>query len=142
MNQSKNQQEFVFPLRVYYEDTDAGGIVYYANYLKFFERARSEWLFYLGLDQVELLENAVAFVVKQAAIDYISPARLNDALEVVTQLSSLKAASVVFKQAVYKSGDREKPLVEGEIQAACLNMNTFKPCRFPTNVKEVLASVC
>jgi len=69
--------EFVWPIRVYYEDTDAGGVVFYANYLKFFERARTEWLNHLGVDQSELLQQNIAFAVKHVDIDYKFPARLN-----------------------------------------------------------------
>ena len=88
---------FSMPLRVYYEDTDAGGVVYYANYLAFMERARTEWLRSLGYENQQLLdEQVVVFAVRRAAVDYISPARLDDLLEVVVSLSRIKRASLVF----------------------------------------------
>src|SRR5690606_10224217 len=94
---------FTFPVRVYYEDTDAGGIVYYANYLKFFERARTEWLRALGIEQDLLLSNNVAFVVTQVLMDNKKPARFNELLTVSSQISTLKQASIVFKQSIHNS---------------------------------------
>jgi acyl-CoA thioester hydrolase len=91
--------EFTWKVRVYYEDTDAGGIVYYANYLKFFERARTEWLRAIGVGQQALLEEHDAmFVVKNVSADYHAPAKLDDALELTLVIEKLGRASVVFRQ--------------------------------------------
>ena len=95
----------VFPLRVYYEDTDLAGIVYYANYLKFIERARTEWVRSIGLDQTELkTEHGIVFAVRHITADYIEPARFDEALDVITSLKSLTAARLILEQNVYRDG--------------------------------------
>ena len=95
----------VFPLRVYYEDTDLAGIVYYANYLKFIERARTEWVRSIGLDQAELkTEHGTVFAVRHITADYIEPARFDEALDVITRLKSLTAARLILEQNVYRDG--------------------------------------
>src|SRR5690606_18043544 len=94
-----SQQPFTLPVRVYYEDTDAGGVVYYANYLKFCERARTEWLRTLGVSQQALIdERGLGFVVRSVQADYRASARLDDALEVITQVAMLRRASILFEQ--------------------------------------------
>ncbi|MDG1935710.1 MAG: tol-pal system-associated acyl-CoA thioesterase [Paracoccaceae bacterium] len=98
-------QQHVFPLRVYYEDTDLAGIVYYANYLKFIERARTEWVRSLGVDQTALkTDHGVVFAVRHITADYIRPARFDEALEVVTKLKTLSAARLVLGQDVCRDG--------------------------------------
>lgn len=134
--------EFIWPIRVYYEDTDAGGVVYYANYLKFFERARSEWLNHLGIDQAKLLSENIAFVVKNANVDFNTPARLNDSLEIVTRITQMRGVSLVFQQQLFRSDDRQKPLCQADIKVACLQLESFTPCRIPAAVKEELQRVC
>lgn len=133
--------EFIWPIRVYYEDTDAGGVVFYANYLKFFERARSEWLNHLGVDQAELLANDVAFAVKKADVNYIGPARLNDEIEVVTRITGTGGASLTFEQRIFPGGDREQILCEAIIKVVCIRIGSFTPCRIPIAVKEELQRV-
>ncbi len=133
--------EFIWPVRVYYEDTDAGGVVYYANYLKFFERGRSEWLNDLGVDQAALLKENVVFVVKKVEIDFAKPAKFNDELEVVSVIKKVRGVSVFFEQRIYKRGDRNQLLCQGEIKIACLNLESFTPCRIPTVVMKELQSV-
>ena len=128
--------EFIWPLRVYYEDTDAGGVVYYANYLKFFERGRSEWLNYLEIDQVKLLSENVALVVRKADIDYIKPARLNDELDVVSVVTRVSGASVVFEQQLFRRGDRQQVLCQARVKVACLQLDSFAPCPLPAVVKK------
>ena len=91
---------FQCPIRVYYEDTDAGGIVYYANYLKFCERARTEWLRALGISQIKFLEQSIGFVVTKVAMNNLASARLDDLLTVKTQINKLKRASIVFNQEI------------------------------------------
>jgi len=133
--------EFIWPVRVYYEDTDAGGVVFYANYLKYFERGRSEWLNHLGIDQARLFEQGIAFAVKKADVDYKRPARLNDQLQVVSRLSEITGTSLTFLQSVYRSDDRSQPLCKALIKAVCLKLDTFTPCRIPALVKEELQRV-
>lgn len=123
-------QTHVFPVRVYYEDTDAGGIVYYANYLRFFERARTEWLRELGIEQVELLEQSVGFVVKRVEMDNIAPAKFNDLLSIQTQVVELKRASMVFEQQLLHSSG--KLLVSARIRVACVDLEKMKPLAIPS----------
>ncbi|MGZ8095079.1 MAG: YbgC/FadM family acyl-CoA thioesterase, partial [Methylosarcina sp.] len=92
---------FSWPIRVYYEDTDAGGVVFYANYLKFFERARTEMLRFMGYEQDELNATAkVIFVVRSVQIDYISPARFNELIQVSAKIIETKKASLIFEQTI------------------------------------------
>src|ERR1700739_2622544 len=109
MNMSTSQPGteigFTWPIRVYYEDTDAGGIVFYANYLKFFERARTEWLRACGVDQNRLAgESGAIFIVRSTAIDYRAPARLDDVVKVVSRIERLGRASVDFVQEAWREG--------------------------------------
>ncbi|WP_018984543.1 tol-pal system-associated acyl-CoA thioesterase [Salinimonas chungwhensis] len=116
-------------VRVYYEDTDAGGIVYYANYLKFFERARTEWLRELGYEQDRLLEQSVAFVVKKVEMHNYAPARFNQLLSIESQIVELKGASMVFHQEIKnESGDR---LVGADIRVACVDQVKMKAKKMP-----------
>lgn len=123
--------QFHWPIRVYYEDTDAGGIVYYANYLKFFERARTEWLRSLGIEQDTLLAQGVGFVVRHVVMDNMAAARFNQELLVVSQISTLKAASVVFEQQIYHN---EKCLVSVQVKVACVQLDTMKPVAIPADI--------
>lgn len=116
-------------VRVYYEDTDAGGIVYYANYLKFMERARTEWLRELGFEQDILMEQSVAFVVKRVEMNNHAPARFNDLLSIETQVVELKGASMTFQQTI--KNKQSVILVSANIQVACVNLDTMKPRRLP-----------
>ena len=94
----------IFTCRVYYEDTDLAGIVYYANYLKFIERARSEWVRTLGVDQVALKEQGVVFAVRRVEADYISPAKFDDVLTIETEMVSKTAARLILDQRVLREG--------------------------------------
>ena len=127
---------FTFPVRVYYEDTDAGGIVYYANYLKFFERARTEWLRALGIEQDLLLSKNIAFVVAQVLMDNKKPAKFNELLTVHSQISTLKQASMVFEQKIYNSA--EQLVCSAEIKVACISLQQMKARAIPAEVTEVL----
>lgn len=123
-------------LRVYYEDTDTGGVVYYANYLKFFERARTEWLRGLGLDQRMLaIQEQMLFVVKHATIDYQEPARLDDTLVIRTQVERLGASVIQFAQQALR--DRAV-LVRAQIQVCAVHAGHFKPMRIPSSLRELL----
>jgi acyl-CoA thioester hydrolase len=135
-------KEFSWPVRVYYEDTDSGGVVYYANYLKFMERARTELLRSLGFHQDQLQQELdIIFAVHSANIQYKKPARFNDELNVITSIVSLSAASILFKQTVHLNaslhGDAvADTLAEAEIKIACLNAESFKPKSIPALIKE------
>ncbi|WP_335337186.1 tol-pal system-associated acyl-CoA thioesterase [Sedimenticola thiotaurini] len=131
-------KEFLWPVRVYYEDTDSGGVVYYANYLKFMERARTEWLRQLGFEQDELREKeGVLFAVRRAGVDFRSPARFNDALQVSVQLISRGKASLVFRQDVRLAVDG-RVLCHGEIKIACLDAASFRPVPIPQALFSVI----
>jgi len=134
-----DKNSFCFPVRVYYEDTDAGGVVYYANYLRFLERARSEWLRALQIEQAELLEQGIAFVVRHVDLYYRAPARLDDALQVVTRIKLLKKASLTFSQTILSAS--QQLLLEGDVRIACVDIKQQRPVAIPKSVMEVLASV-
>lgn len=122
---------FLWPVRVYYEDTDSGGVVYYANYLKFMERARTEWLRSLGLEQDELIEReSVIFAVRSVAVDYLRPARFNDALTVSVGIAEQGRVSLTFEQDVRRSSD-DVLLCRGRVKVACLDCNSFRPRPLP-----------
>lgn len=127
---------FTWPVRVYWEDTDAGGVVYYANYLKFLERARSEWLRTLGLSQVELAErDGVVFVVRQVAIEYLAPARFDDCLEVRIVPEELGGASLTLAQEVVRG---DLLLLTARVRIACVRKTDFKPARIPPHIMQRL----
>ncbi len=123
-------------IRVYYEDTDAGGVVFYANYLKFFERARTEMLRNMGYEQDELMAQAgIIFVVRSVQIDYLYPARFNQLLSVSAALSEVKNASLTFKQEITHNN---VVLCTGMIRIACLDIVTMRPKVIPTYLREQL----
>jgi len=128
---------FVWPVRVYWEDTDAGGVVYYANYLKFMERARSEWLRAFGFEQDALRdEPGIVFVVRRVEIDYLSPARFNEQLEVSVALHEAGRASLSVRQELMRGSDR---LAEAVVTLACVDAIRFKPVRIPEPILQALA---
>ncbi len=133
-------QGFVFPIRIYWEDTDAGGIVFYANYLKFFERARTEWLRSLGIQQHSLKEESGGmFVVSETQIKYFSPARLDDLLEVTARTAEPGRASLVLAQQAWLTVDGERKLLaEGTIRIGWVDSQTMKPGRIPAAILEAL----
>ncbi|CAB3771563.1 tol-pal system-associated acyl-CoA thioesterase [Paraburkholderia solisilvae] len=116
---------FTWPIRVYYEDTDAGGIVFYANYLKFFERARTEWLRACGIEQSRLAsETGTLFIVCSTSLEYHSPARLDDALSIVSRIERLGRASVDFVQEAWRDGTR---LATGTVRVGCVDAVSLRP---------------
>ncbi|TFZ08734.1 tol-pal system-associated acyl-CoA thioesterase [Ramlibacter humi] len=129
---------FAFPIRVYWEDTDAGGIVFYANYLKFFERARTEWLRSLGLEQSKLREaTGGIFVVAETAVRYLRPAMLDDELLATAQLQSAGRASMTIEQqALQQPGGQV--LAEGTIRIGWVEAATLRPARIPPMILEAL----
>ena len=124
--------------RVYYEDTDAGGVVFYANYLKFIERGRAEYLRDLGFDQGSLAkEKNIVFVVKSLSADYLLPAFLDDMIEVQTTIKSNKNASLVFTQKIL-SLEKNTVLFNAEVKVVSVLKNNLKPCAFPQEILEKL----
>ncbi|WP_277187075.1 tol-pal system-associated acyl-CoA thioesterase [Caballeronia sp. BR00000012568055] len=127
---------FEWPIRVYYEDTDAGGIVFYANYLKFFERARTEWLRACGIDQQRVAESdGIVFVVRRTAVEYASPARLDDVVRVVSRIDRLGRASVDFHQEAWRG---DVLLASGDIRVASVDRASIRPAGIPEAVIDAL----
>lgn len=124
---------FALPLRVYIEDTDAGGIVYYVNYLKFMERARTEWLRTFGYQHYTLAEENYLFVVQSANVRYLTPARIDDELQVEVQLLKLGRASFVFLQRVMRGNEL---ICEADVRVGCIQEDSFKPTSIPDDLYE------
>jgi len=123
--------------RVYWEDTDAGGVVYYANYLRFLERARSDWLRQLGLNQEALRHQAGwIFVVSHVDARYLKPARLDDLIDISAGLHQLDRASLVFGQQIHRDGEL---LLDAKVRAACVDATSFRPLRLPPDLLDLLA---
>lgn len=149
---------YLLPVRVYYEDTDSGGVVYYANYLKFMERARTEWLRTLGVEQDQLInEKNILFAVRNVAMDFIKPAKFNDLLYVTASIKKRGGASITFAQKVVRhkqSLDNEAVTVEmlnnkdttelcsGTIKIACLDAITMQPARIPKELQRNMEINC
>jgi acyl-CoA thioester hydrolase len=129
-------KNFNYPIRVYYEDTDAGGVVYYANYLKFFERARTEMLRAMGYEQDQLRANTgIIFVVRSVQVDYLRPALFNNLLQVSSDVTEAKKASLIFKQQINRG---DELLCTGIIRIASLDAHTFRPKAIPEYLLELL----
>lgn len=127
---------FRWPLRVYWEDTDAAGIVFYANYLKFFERARTEWLRAKGFEQEKLrTERSLGFVVTRTEMRYRAPARLDDTLEVTVELTRLGTASLQLAQAAWRAGEL---CAEGSIRVGSVHLGTYRPMPIPPDILATL----
>jgi acyl-CoA thioester hydrolase len=123
---------FTWPIRVYYEDTDSGGVVYYANYLKFLERARTEWLRSLGFEQDSLAREAnILFIVHSLTLTFSRPARFNDMLEVLCRIDSIKGASLIFEQKILRAGKPAEILCSGRTKVACVHADSLKPRPIP-----------
>ena len=136
---------FEWPLRVYIEDTDAGGIVYYANYLKFFERARSEWLRNIGFDQQVLMRGAIRFVVREVNVKYRQPALLDDEIIATVEVAALGKASMTLNQRIVRRSDNqsqlsssEQMLAEGSVSIACIDENG-RPRVIPKDVAQQIS---
>ena len=124
---------YSFPVRVYFENTDAGGVVYHGEYLKFMERARTEWLRHLGYDHQALArDHKVIFVVSAIAVDFVKPARLDDNLAVSVRLESVARVRCVFEQEVRRE---DETLVKARVTVACLATDSFKPAEIPAALK-------
>jgi acyl-CoA thioester hydrolase len=133
-----DNREFIFPVRVYYEDTDAGGVVYHSKYLNFFERGRTEMLRSLGFEQDKLIkEEDVIFAVRTIHLDFHKPARFNDELLVATRLQKVKKASVTFLQTIGRKG-QDEVLCRLEAQVACLIASRLRPRAIPAEIHRAM----
>lgn len=132
--------EFIWPVRVYYEDTDSGGVVYHSNYLKFMERARTEWLRSLQLEQDDIInEYGILFVVRSLSIDYLKPALFNEALLVKSSIQKLAKASIIFEQVILRQSD-EQVLTRGIVKVASLGIAEKRPVPLPEPVYKKFTS--
>jgi acyl-CoA thioester hydrolase len=123
---------FYWPIRVYYEDTDASRVVYHAAYVKYFERARTEWLRALGFSQHELHDTlGVVFTVANLEIDFLRPARLDDELRVAVSIEQVRRASLTFRQALHRAGAGDAPLARALVRVGCVDAENFRPCPLP-----------
>jgi acyl-CoA thioester hydrolase len=123
---------FQYPVTIFWEDTDAGGVVYYANYLKFMERCRTQWLKALGVDQVKLrAERCLQFVVVNVSVDFLRPAVLNDEVLVTAELGKLSGATIEFKQAIWRG---EVQLIDATARVACLDSGSLRPRPIPKDL--------
>jgi acyl-CoA thioester hydrolase len=131
---SRPREPFSWPVRVYYEDTDAGGVVYYANYLAFMERARTEWLRALGFEQPEMARtHGVLFVVRAVRIDYLKPSRFNDSLQVTVEVVNVGGSRIRFLQQVLRGNEE---IVRAEVDVVCVDSGSFRPARMPREMRE------
>ncbi|MDD2659102.1 MAG: tol-pal system-associated acyl-CoA thioesterase [Methylococcales bacterium] len=131
-------KKFIWPVRVYYEDTDAGGVVFHANYLRFFERARTEMLRAMGYEQDELIvSEGIIFAVRSVQADYLSPARFNELLEVSAEVILAKKVTLTFEQLITRGDD---VLCKSIIRIACLDAVTMRPKAIPENLLELLTN--
>ena len=137
MDVNAHQEPFAWPVRVYYEDTDAQGLVYFANYFKFMERARTEWLRSLGVEQdVLLYEDRRYFVVIDTSAEFLKPAKFNDELVATAKLAGLTRATFLIEQNIYRNSLDGELLCKGMTKAAYVNADTQKPVRVPASIFE------
>lgn len=130
-----DQPAFSLPIRVYWEDTDAGGVVYHATYVCFLERARTEWLRTLGISQQALRESDdVVFAVRGMEVDFLAPARLDDALDVEVRLAEVGRASLAFSQRIVRPADA-RVLIDARVRVACLSASGFRPRPLPDGLR-------
>ena len=139
MSAAMPNSAFSWPIRVYWEDTDAGGVVYHARYLHFFERARTEWLRSAGISQTDLQqEQDIVLVVKDAYLDILRPARIDDALSATVDIAEIGRASFLVRQELWRGSDC---LSKADVKIACLRASSFKPCGLPGDVNKALKNV-
>jgi acyl-CoA thioester hydrolase len=128
-------REFIWQARVYYEDTDSGGVVYYANYLKFLERARTEWLRSYGIQQDTLAQqDGLIFAVRSVQLEYVKPAKFNDLLDISVAISQAGKASFTFDQTVRQAEGEKQLLCSGKVKIACLTADTLRPKAIPEKI--------
>ena len=146
MKHEQKPNAFTLPVRIYYEDTDAGGVVYYANYLKFLERCRSEWLRAIGHDQADLLRDpGIAFVVRSVAVEYLKPARLDDMVSVGLEVERITKSQIFFRQHIRRANPDSvngwDELVSGKIQIICVNAAQMKITSIPALLRTQLETI-
>ena len=130
---------FSLPIRIYFEDTDSGGVVYHSNYLKFMERARTEWLRSIGIDQRHLKQDhQIMFVVHRIDIQFKLPARFNDDLIVKSELKDIGSSKIEFRQMIYRN---DEMLIDASVDIACIDSEKFKPVRIPPTIKQTMESL-
>jgi len=146
MKHEQKSNAFTIPVRIYYEDTDAGGVVYYANYLKFLERCRSEWLREIGHDQADLLrEPGIAFVVRSVSLEYLKPARLDDLLSVSLEVEKISRSQLFFRQHIRRASPTIEggwtELVSGKVHVVCVNPVLMKVTSMPALMRTKLETL-
>ena len=143
MKHEQKPNAFTIPVRIYYEDTDAGGVVYYANYLKFLERCRTEWLRAIGHDQADLLRDpGIAFVVRSVALEYLKPARLDDLLTVSLEVERITKSQIFFGQHIRRaSPEGDEELLSGRVQIVCVNAAKMKITSIPVELRTQLEAL-
>ncbi|GGA33206.1 tol-pal system-associated acyl-CoA thioesterase [Dyella nitratireducens] len=128
-----SETAFTWPVRVYWEDTDAGGVVYHASYLRFLERARTEWLRALGVDQMAFKQaTGLAFMVHRMEIDFLRPALLDDELTVAVEVKDRRSASILFAQSIHRVDGAV--LIKAQVRAACVDLARMQPARIPEDI--------
>lgn len=134
-----HNNNFAFPIRVYYEDTDAGGVVYHSNYLNFFERARTEWLRDLGYEQSDLrLKEKIIFVVRNIEIAYLKPALFNDQLIATVKIIKIGRSSIEVEQQILRQTADNEVLSTGKVLVVCVDADTFRPKKIPDTIRSVI----
>jgi acyl-CoA thioester hydrolase len=132
-------KQFVWPIRVYYEDTDAGGVVYHSQYLNFLERARTEWLRSLGFDQSVMAKtHQLIFVVRKLSIQYRKPAVFDDAIEIVSSVTAMSRCTITFNQKIMRNNEM---LTETEVEIASIDHHHFRPVAIPEIIKSAMNGV-
>ena len=133
---------FTWPVRAYYEDTDASGVVYHAAYLHYFERARTEWLRAMGFSQHQLRERqSVVFTVANLEVDYLRPARLDDELIVTVVVQQMRRASLVFSQTLHRAAEPDLVLARARVRVGCVDVAAFRPCPLPDEFREYVETL-
>jgi len=150
MKHEQKPNAFTIPVRIYYEDTDAGGVVYYANYLKFLERCRTEWLRTMGHEQADLLRDpGIAFVVRSVNVEYLKPARLDDMLTVSLEVEKITRSQIFFRQHIRRANSEARDgwdeLISGRIQIVCVSIGTeeaqMKVTSIPSTMRSQLEAI-
>ena len=148
MKHAQKPNAFTIPVRIYYEDTDAGGVVYYANYLKFLERCRTEWLREIGHEQADLLRDpGIAFVVRSVALEYLKPARLDDLLTVTLEVEKITRSQIFFRQHILRgnalAADGWDELISGKVQIVCVSVDAgqMKVTAIPSAMRSQLEAL-
>ena len=143
MKHAPKPNAFNIPVRIYYEDTDAGGVVYYANYLKFRERCRTEWLRAIGHEQADLLRDpGIAFVVRSVALEYLKPARLDDLITISLEVERITKSQIFFGQHIRRATpDGDEELLSGRVQIVCVNAAKMKITSIPVELRTQLEAL-